>query len=1432
MKKRTIAFFHNCRKVFATTKRQVISSSQRTYAGLRRLIQASRQKLQGNYVVMRKRTIAFFHNCRKVFATTKRQVISSSQRTYAGLRRLIQASRQKLQGNYVVMRKRTIAFFHNCRKVFATTKQQVISSSQRTYAGLRRLIQASRQKLQGNYVVMRKRTIAFFHNCRKVFATTKRQIISSSQRTYAELRGLIHASRQRLQSIYVAMRKQSIVFLRNCRKVFATTKRQIISSSQRTYAELRGLIHASRQRLQSIYVAMRKQTIAFFHDCRKVFATTKQQVISSGQRAYAELRRLIHASRQRLQSIYVAMRKQTIAFFHDCRKVFATTKRQIISSSQRTYAELRGLIHASRQRLQSIYVVMRKRTIAFSHNCQKVFATTKQRIISSSQRAYTGLRGLIHASWQKLQSLYVAMRKRTISFFHNCRKVFAATKRQIISSGQRTYVELRGLIHTSRQRLQSIYVAMRNQIIGFSRNCQKVFTATNQQIISSGQRAYAGLRGLIHAMGNRIIAFSRNCRKVFATTKRQIIFSGQRTYAELRGLIHASRQKLQSLYVVMRKRIIAFFYNCRKVFAATKRQIISSGQRTYVELRGLIHASRQRLQSIYVAMRKRTIAFSHNCQKVFAVTKQQVISSSQRAYTGLGGLIHASRQELQSIYVAMGTQIIAFSRNCQKVSAATKQQVISSGQRTHVSLRAMIIASWQRLQNNYIAMGNRIIAFSRNCRKVFATTKRQIIFSGQRTYAELRGLIHASWQQLQSIYVAMKKQIIVFSCNCRKVFATTKRQIISSGQRIYANLRAMIIASWQGVQSIYVAMRKRIKAFSRNCRKVSAAIKRQIISSGQRTHVSLRAMIIASWQGLEGIYVAMRKRIKAFSRNCRKVFATTKRQIISSGQRTHVSLRAMIIASWQGLEGIYVAMRKRIKAFSRTCRKVSAAIKQQVISSGQRTHVSLRTMIIASWQRLQSIYVAMRKRIKAFSRTCRKVSAAIKQQVISSGQRTHVSLRTMIIASWQRLQSIYVAMRKWIKAFSRTCRKVSAAIKQQVISSGQRTHVSLRTMIIASWQRLQSIYVAMRKRIKAFSRTCRKVSAAIKQQVISSGQRTHVSLRAMIIASWQGLEGIYVAMRKRIKAFSRNCRKVSAAIKQQVISSGQRTYASLRGPILGSRHKLQSVIVEARKFIITFSGYLAFQCRRVPAATQRLIRQCDSAARLIIRLWKELVTRTQRMFYAAGRQCNLSWKKLVRQSYQTLVHLRRLIIALWEKLIGWCNRTVTAMIYRTSLKSGLLGCVKTPGLNDRKASCIAAILRALRSFNRGSFHVSLKGYFSMTCGIRRITAFWLKMREIYSAVSRFIRASWQKIPNVFVVSKNGSTINPVNDFRHRLVEESNRELIAAQKIQKGSVASRRLAIISLNRFARQCRKALIVEVVAKLRVRRFSGLFWPFFCLF
>ncbi len=34
------------------------------------------------------------------------------------------------------------------------------------------------------------------------------------------------------------------------------------------------------------------------------------------------------------------------------------------------------------------------------------------------------------------------------------------------------------------------------------------------------------------------------------------------------------------------------------------------------------------------------------------------------------------------------------------------------------------------------------------------------------------------------------------------------------------------------------------------------------------------------------------------------------------------------------------------------------------------------------------------------------------------------------------------------------------------------------------------------------------------------------------------------------------------------------------------------------------------------------------------------------------------------------------------------------------------GCVKAPGLDDRKASCIELILRALRSPSRGSFHIS------------------------------------------------------------------------------------------------------------------------------
>jgi 8-oxo-dGTP pyrophosphatase MutT (NUDIX family) len=56
-------------------------------------------------------------------------------------------------------------------------------------------------------------------------------------------------------------------------------------------------------------------------------------------------------------------------------------------------------------------------------------------------------------------------------------------------------------------------------------------------------------------------------------------------------------------------------------------------------------------------------------------------------------------------------------------------------------------------------------------------------------------------------------------------------------------------------------------------------------------------------------------------------------------------------------------------------------------------------------------------------------------------------------------------------------------------------------------------------------------------------------------------------------------------------------------------------------------------------------------------------------------------------------------------------------VYQPPLKNTLLGCVKTPGFNDRKASCISLIQRALRSLNRGSFHVSPKVYFSAEAGI-------------------------------------------------------------------------------------------------------------------
>jgi hypothetical protein len=43
------------------------------------------------------------------------------------------------------------------------------------------------------------------------------------------------------------------------------------------------------------------------------------------------------------------------------------------------------------------------------------------------------------------------------------------------------------------------------------------------------------------------------------------------------------------------------------------------------------------------------------------------------------------------------------------------------------------------------------------------------------------------------------------------------------------------------------------------------------------------------------------------------------------------------------------------------------------------------------------------------------------------------------------------------------------------------------------------------------------------------------------------------------------------------------------------------------------------------------------------------------------------------------------------------------------LKFYRFGCVKAPGFNDRKLTCIDLILANLRSLNRGSFHVSRNG---------------------------------------------------------------------------------------------------------------------------
>jgi len=83
-------------------------------------------------------------------------------------------------------------------------------------------------------------------------------------------------------------------------------------------------------------------------------------------------------------------------------------------------------------------------------------------------------------------------------------------------------------------------------------------------------------------------------------------------------------------------------------------------------------------------------------------------------------------------------------------------------------------------------------------------------------------------------------------------------------------------------------------------------------------------------------------------------------------------------------------------------------------------------------------------------------------------------------------------------------------------------------------------------------------------------------------------------------------------------------------------------------------------------------------------------------------------------------------------------------LYQPPLKNTLLGCVKTPGLEYRKASCIKLIQRALRSSNRGSFHVSPKVYFSAEAGISH----YLEICLFKTFSAFFNAASWPTYPSM------------------------------------------------------------------------------------
>jgi hypothetical protein len=96
-------------------------------------------------------------------------------------------------------------------------------------------------------------------------------------------------------------------------------------------------------------------------------SSSKDRSSSRGEKILPQIRRTVTNARKLCLSLKKLIRLLWQSIAEQCHEVYVA----VGGSISQAFLTTSRLIHASRQKLQGIYVVMRKRTIFFSHNCRK-----------------------------------------------------------------------------------------------------------------------------------------------------------------------------------------------------------------------------------------------------------------------------------------------------------------------------------------------------------------------------------------------------------------------------------------------------------------------------------------------------------------------------------------------------------------------------------------------------------------------------------------------------------------------------------------------------------------------------------------------------------------------------------------------------------------------------------------------------------------------------------------------------------------------------------------------------------------------------------------------------------------------------------------------------------------------------------------------------